>query len=153
MNKPFLDLLEKAKAIHQKKNEDYAQQGSPHENFERMASIVQWFKNPQDQVYAGLIALKMARLATLLNKQYEGKGAPNNEPIDDTFLDQFTYTGLWYGNYVDRYKMLLSNEPMYSTYKLGLVTAVCYYCNKPILKDCIIDRNSRLMHHVCVPGN
>lgn len=96
MNKDFLELLEKAKAIHEKKNQDYTTNPNvnPSENFERAAIIASWFPE-EHKVFATLIGVKIARLAALLTS----RRAPNNESIDDTFLDQFTYTGLWYSWY------------------------------------------------------
>lgn len=89
-SKHFVALLEKMNKVHQEKNHDYAQAGSPFSNFERAAIIVSWFNNPIDQVFAGLIGIKIARLAELCN----GK-MPKNESIDDNGLDLANYAGLW----------------------------------------------------------
>ena len=101
MNQNFLDLLEKSKAIHLKKSQDYTTNPNenPHENFERANIIASWFPD-EYKSFAVLIGTKLARLAALLSS---GR-APNNESIDDTFLDQLTYTGLMYAFYKDRIK-------------------------------------------------
>lgn len=87
----FLDLLNKMKDIHEKKNQDYAQTGAPFENFERSGQLASWFNDPIDKGFTVLIGTKLARLATLLNSDK----TPNNESIDDSFLDLTTYCALW----------------------------------------------------------
>ena len=64
-----------------------------YENFERQAEIISWFKYPIDQAFAGLIAVKLARLASLLFKDDK----PNHESIEDTFKDLVNYSALWGG--------------------------------------------------------
>lgn len=93
----FMQLLEKMKEIHEKKNNDYA--ATPFENFERSAEISSWFKYDNDKAFVILIATKLARLATLLNKDI----IPNNEPIEDSFLDLTTYCALWAAFYQYQY--------------------------------------------------
>lgn len=108
----FLEMLERARDTHIKKNEDYAAASNPLENFDRAASLISWFSNNQDKTYVNHIATKLARLATLLNKQYERDtslasnvdATPNNEPIDDSFLDLFNYVALWATDYYYRYR-------------------------------------------------
>lgn len=86
----FIELLEQSKAIHLKKNADYASDNNPFSNFERSAELISWFKNNKDKGFVALIATKFARLAEL------GDGrVPNNESVDDSFLDLLTYVGLW----------------------------------------------------------
>jgi hypothetical protein len=89
-NEPFVELLDKIKAIHEKKSADYSGDGH-YENFERSALLAQWFNDDRDKPFVVLIAVKLARLATLLNKDAK----PQNEPIADTFLDLCTYCALW----------------------------------------------------------
>lgn len=86
-----MQLLEKIKSIHEKKNEDYAAKGASFENFERSAVLSSWFNSDYDKSFVVLIGTKLARLATLLNKVE----APNNESIEDSFLDLSTYCILW----------------------------------------------------------
>lgn len=99
MNKEFLDLLDKSKKIHETKNQDYTS-GNVDENFHRMAIISEWFNDPLDRVFATMVAVKLARLATLLNKST----TPEHESVDDSFLDLFTYVGLWGANYMRRFR-------------------------------------------------
>lgn len=61
-----------------------------HENFKRSAELSSWFKNEQDKSYVILIGTKLARLGSLLDSK-----EPNNESIDDTFLDLINYCALW----------------------------------------------------------
>ena len=86
-----VQLLDKIKSIHEKKNEDYAAQGKQFENFTRAAELITWFNHNEDKAFVNHIATKLARLATLLNSN----GEPNNESIDDSFLDLATYCILW----------------------------------------------------------
>lgn len=77
--------------IHDKKSSDYAASSNSYENFERAAQVASWFKYDIDKVFAILITVKLARLATLLNSDRE----PNNESIDDSHLDETIYSALW----------------------------------------------------------
>lgn len=77
--------------VHIKKNNDYANDQNPFSNFEMSASLVSWFTDPIDQVFVALIGTKLSRLSELLTS---GK-TPNNESVDDTFLDLTNYCGLW----------------------------------------------------------
>lgn len=63
-----------------------------HENFKRSAEVASWFKNDRDKPYAVLIATKLARLGSLLSKEDK----PNNESIEDTFIDLINYAALWH---------------------------------------------------------
>jgi len=91
MTNPTLRLiLENISQIHDKKSEDYSSSG-PYENFERAAVIASWFDDPVDKVFAVLIGVKLARLATLHNK----KGQPNNESVLDSHTDLSTYCVIW----------------------------------------------------------
>ena len=96
-----MQLLEKIKTIHSKKNSDYAAVGHPYENFERSAELSSWFNSDVDKSFAVLVGTKLARLSTLLNSRAE----PNNESIDDSFLDLSTYCILW-GSYYQYLKRL-----------------------------------------------
>lgn len=98
MNKEFISILDRSKEIHIKKNQDYTSGMNVDENFERIAEIVSWFNNPIDKSFASFIAVKLARIASLLNKSNK----PNFESIDDTFIDLVTYAGLWGGNVARR---------------------------------------------------
>ena len=48
----FVELLDKMKAIHEKKNRDYSAEGNAFENFERSALVSNWFKNDIDKAYS-----------------------------------------------------------------------------------------------------
>lgn len=85
-----ITILNNIKTIHEKKNQDYSA-GGPFENFERAAELLSWFKHDKDKVFINHIATKLARLATLLGSDK----TPNNESIEDSFLDLCTYCILW----------------------------------------------------------
>jgi hypothetical protein len=86
----FLDLLQQSRDIHLKKGADYASQSNPFSNFERSAELVSWFTNKNDKSFVALIGNKLARIAELSDGR-----TPNNESLDDSFLDLLTYVGLW----------------------------------------------------------
>lgn len=101
------------KAIHEKKNQDYAGNNNPFENFERSAEVMKWFDNDIDKAFVCLITTKLARLATLLNNKERN---PNNESIEDSYLDLSTYCALW-SSYYSRFNK--SNQ-ISQTNKSGL---------------------------------
>lgn len=86
-NPAFHDLLAKMGHTHDRKNEDYAQDGNPYSNFEFAANFAGVTVN---QVFDVLIGVKQARL---LNLTDSGK-TPNHESIEDSQLDQAVYTAL-----------------------------------------------------------
>ncbi len=96
MKTPFEELMDKSKSIHLKKRADYTTNPdvNPHENFERANEIISWFP-PEYSSYASHIGTKLARLGSLLSTGKE----PNNESLEDTFLDLVTYCGLIYDFY------------------------------------------------------
>lgn len=87
----FVELLKKCIDVHYKKNHDYANDANPFSNFDRQAEVVSWFSKPIDQAFTSVIAIKIARLAELLSNDT----TPNNESIDDNFVDLINYCGLW----------------------------------------------------------
>jgi len=91
----YNQLMQEAILLHDRKAHDYSQDSNRYSNFERAAELVSWFKCPEDQVFACMIGIKIARLAELLN----GK-EPKNESIRDSFLDLINYSALW-GSYID----------------------------------------------------
>ena len=91
MIKEFLDILETAKTLHEKKSKDYASQSNQFENFERSALLMEWFNDPIDKAFVNLIGTKLARIATLRNNG----GKAENEPLADSFFDLTVYCGLW----------------------------------------------------------
>jgi hypothetical protein len=86
----FEMLLHEMRELHQKKNDDYAQEGSPFSNFEEAASVAEGFTGT-DAVFATLIGIKLARLRELTR----AKKTPNNESIADTRKDLAMYAALW----------------------------------------------------------
>lgn len=94
-SKHFHEIIDKMREIHDRKSHDYAQDTDPFSNFTRSSQIVQWFKDPVDQVFAGIIGIKLTRLAELLN----GKEA-KNESANDTFIDAANYFALWGAYYL-----------------------------------------------------
>lgn len=92
----FIELLRLSKEIHLKKGADYATQQNPFSNFERSAELVSWFTGKVDKSFVALIGTKLARIAELSDGR-----TPNNESLDDSFLDLLTYVGLW-ASYVKR---------------------------------------------------
>lgn len=89
-SKEFHELIDKCKAIHNSKSHDYASEDNSFSNFEQAAFIVGLFNKPIDQVFAGIIGIKVSRLGQLLN----GK-IPKNESIEDSFIDLSNYSLLW----------------------------------------------------------
>ncbi len=95
------DILKRSIAIHLKKRQDYTSNPdeNPNENMERANIIASWF--PEEyKSFASIIGIKLARLAVLLSNNRE----PANEPIDDTFLDDITYTAMWYAYWKSKQK-------------------------------------------------
>lgn len=88
-------VLQAAIDIHKKKRADYATDANsnPFENFDRQAVILSWFNKDVDRAFVGLIAVKLARLGALLSSDRE----PQNESIEDSFIDLITYCALWAG--------------------------------------------------------
>lgn len=122
MIKEFVELMNQSIEIHKKKNADYAAVGKEFENFDRSNHIAAWFRNPNDKTFVILIATKLARLATLLNSNRE----PNNESIEDSFLDLTTYCGLW-AAYHKRHKA----DPLNHEHKFGTM-GVCLICRMTV---------------------
>lgn len=138
-------MLEKAKAIHLKKNQDYTtnRDENPYENFDRANVIAAWF--PDDyKSFAVLIGVKLARLGALLTQ----KRKPNNESLDDSFLDLVVYCILFYCFWRERYSGIQENQEgktsiIFEASPQGLTPVdcghvnlshrgYCYNCNKYI---------------------
>ena len=85
------EIFKKCQKLTVSKKHDYASSSDGHENFKRSAELSSWFKNEQDKSYIILIGTKLARLSTLL----DNKDDPNNESIEDTFMDLINYCALW----------------------------------------------------------
>lgn len=87
-----LDILKRIESIHQKKNEDYSAISDAFSNFTQASVISSWFKDETAKVFATMIGIKISRIANLMNKGT----APNNESLDDSFLDLDTYCILFH---------------------------------------------------------
>lgn len=86
----FIEAIEKMREIHIKKNEDYAEEYNPFSNFDFSSEFASHFRSEWSS-YAVLIGTKIARLSVLLAKEEK----PNNESIEDTFIDVANYFLLW----------------------------------------------------------
>lgn len=91
-NPAFEAHLERMRALHEKKNEDYAEDTDPYSNFRLAATIADV---SVDTVFRVLIGVKIARLNVLLRKLEDAGDDPNFESIDDTVLDLSIYSALW----------------------------------------------------------
>lgn len=89
-NPKFESLLDEMRALHARKNADYASDEDPLSNFTEAAAVAQGFSGV-DAVFAALIGVKLARLRELTRA---GK-TPNNESIADTRTDLAMYAALW----------------------------------------------------------
>lgn len=87
----FIESLETMREVHLKKNRDYATADSPFSNFDFAEFIIKHFSNERDKVFVTFIATKLARLATLLSSDR----VPDNEPVNDSFIDIANYVLLW----------------------------------------------------------
>lgn len=88
------ELMDAGKKLLKSKADDYSSgQTDRYESFERQAIIMSWFKNDQDKAFVGLIAVKLARLGSLLDNK-----TPNHESVGDTFIDLVNYCSLWGGH-------------------------------------------------------
>lgn len=90
-------IFKKCESITMSKRQDYTTNPDVdnHENFKRSAEIAEWFSYYQDKPYAILIGIKLARLGSLLSNNKQ----PNNESVEDTFLDLINYCALWMERY------------------------------------------------------
>jgi hypothetical protein len=96
--KELIASLEKIAELHKRKNDDYATDSNPFSNFDVSTYGLELFKNARDQSFVWPIFTKLARLSTLLNSG----NAPNNESMEDSFLDIATYVLLWKADYERR---------------------------------------------------
>jgi hypothetical protein len=84
------EIFKKCNKLTMSKRHDYTSSTDNHENFKRSAELSSWFENEQDKSYVILIGTKLARLSALLDNK-----EPNNESIEDTFMDLINYCALW----------------------------------------------------------
>lgn len=86
-------IMQECQLISKKKNQDYTDGTGMYQNFERSSQLISWFENDIDRAFVALIGTKLARLAALLNEDR----VPNNESIEDSFIDLTNYCALWGG--------------------------------------------------------
>lgn len=86
-------IYEKALEVTMSKRQDYTSNANKdnHENFKKSAELIGWFNNDSDRAYVALIGTKLARLAALLSDER----TPENESVEDSFIDLINYCGLW----------------------------------------------------------
>lgn len=90
MNKTHEALLKEILALHERKAKDYAHSGDPYANFKAAARVAEGFTGV-DAVFATLIGVKLARIRELTAP---GR-VPNNESLDDSFVDLTNYCAIW----------------------------------------------------------
>jgi len=87
------ELMGMGMTLMDKKSADYTSGYTDrYENFRRQAELISWFKEDIDKAFVAVIAIKLARLGSLL-----GNKSPKNESIQDTFIDLINYCALWGG--------------------------------------------------------
>ena len=94
----FDQILKRIEEIHNRKNKDYSTNEDAFSNFEQAAVIASWVNDPVLKVFFTLIGVKLSRLANLVNKG----GVPNNESLDDTLLDNDTYSILMHAYWLSK---------------------------------------------------
>lgn len=108
-NYRFEQLLNDMRALHEKKNADYARSDDPLSNFKEAAGLAGC---SVDTVFRVMIGIKLARLKELLAS---GK-SPQNESVQDSRMDLTMYAALWTSyhmplSYDDR-QLLSTPEPI-----------------------------------------
>lgn len=88
----FAEAVAAMARVSESKSHDYAQAGNRYSNFEFAAQVADEFPDGPDRVFATMLAVKLARLAELLNQQK----TPKHESVEDTFLDLCNYGVLWW---------------------------------------------------------
>lgn len=95
----FYKLLDEMAEIHSRKSHDYATNDNPYGNYHFAGKIACLFSHsPEDAGFAGRLAEKLYRLATLES----GKKTPLNESVADTETDIATIVALWMAERRDR---------------------------------------------------
>ena len=85
-NPDFEKILEEAKELHNRKNDDYAKTNDPYANFRECER----FGIPAWKGVLVRISDKWTRICNLVKKMDEGKEA-SNEPLEDSFRDLCVY--------------------------------------------------------------
>jgi len=92
-NPKFEKTLQLMKELHDKKNEDYSENG-PYDNFELVAGIT---TGSIDDAFRIHVANKLARAKSLLNKDKEA----HFESLQDTLLDLAIYSTMWFSYHIE----------------------------------------------------
>jgi len=108
-NQEFLKTLERMKEVHDSKSQDYADPNNPLSNFDVSEYGLHLFTSDRDKCFAWPIFTKLARLSTLLNSG----NAPNNESIEDSFVDIANYVILWKCDFMGREKKNPLNKELF----------------------------------------
>lgn len=167
-------ILEDCIKLQTSKASDYTnnQAFNQFENFDRQSFIMSWFNLDIDKSFAGLIALKLARLSSLLNKKVN----PVHESIEDTFKDGANYFALWGGltlgeeaeqgyspqasmgasNQTDRdYTLKNTNLAGASFAPVAVSDGRCFFCRKEVNRSATpgyVNSNFELAHQSCYNG-
>lgn len=92
-------ILKEIEELHEKKSHDYAEDSNVFSNFEYAEKVAAPFYGIH-KVFATLVGIKLARLAELIpSDKREVNKIPNNESINDTFLDLVNYNAIWASYY------------------------------------------------------
>ena len=111
MNPKFDQVLQKMKAMHDKKSQDYANDTNRYANFEHAATSA---GTTVDVVFRVLIGVKLARLSEL-----QGKGkAPLNESIMDSLIDLAVYSTL-YASYYEKFPSVVTGTTTMTPHELA----------------------------------
>lgn len=95
-NDPFERVLIDIVATNRKKRADYALDGSPFSNFEFTSEVMGFTSVEGSAVFN--VAQKLARLSSLNRNRRK----PQNETVEDTYLDMACYAIIAYAIYKDR---------------------------------------------------
>jgi hypothetical protein len=88
----LVEACDQIKTLHKKKTADYSGDNpDAHSNFKVAEYLSSLFNRPEDKGYAYMLGIKLARIATLRNKD----GKPNNESIEDSQMDMACYVLIW----------------------------------------------------------
>lgn len=152
------EFFEYGKKLLKSKGEDYTtnREKDRYENFDRSSSVIAWFSNDIDRAFVALITTKLARLASLLGRESE----PNNESIEDTFVDLVNYAALWGGRRTQNAKnetgspvrdVILGKQAETVTEQID---PICFFCNKSILRSRgLVASEFAVAHYSCLEAS
>ena len=88
-------FLAKCAEVRAKKEHDYARAGDKFSAFHFVGTLLDWCTlsglTGADAAFVGLIAVKLVRLMELLGRNR----SPQNESVEDSFVDLVNYCVLW----------------------------------------------------------